>query len=60
MPERTQSPSSSFEYQRDIIQKSATPPDPAAAEGTDEERMALFRRVRDEIRDRLLPEIQED
>jgi arsenate reductase len=29
--------------------------DPAAAEGTDEERMAVFRRVRDEIRDRLLP-----
>jgi arsenate reductase len=31
--------------------------DPAAAEGTDEERMAVFRRVRDEIRDRLVPEI---
>ena len=29
--------------------------DPAAAEGTDEEKMAVFRRVRDEIRDRLLP-----
>jgi arsenate reductase len=29
--------------------------DPAAAEGTDEDRMTVFRRVRDEIRDRLLP-----
>jgi arsenate reductase len=32
--------------------------DPASAEGTEEERMAVFRRVRDEIRDRLLPEIR--
>jgi arsenate reductase len=32
--------------------------DPAAAEGTDEERMAVFRRVRDEIRDRLVPEVR--
>jgi arsenate reductase len=31
--------------------------DPAAAEGTDAERMAVFRRVRDEIRDRLVPQI---
>jgi len=31
--------------------------DPAAAEGTDEERMIVFRRVRDEIRDRLLAAI---
>ena len=31
--------------------------DPAAAEGTDEERLAVFRRVRDEIRDRLVPEV---
>ena len=29
--------------------------DPATAEGTDEERMAVFRRVRDEIKERLLP-----
>jgi arsenate reductase len=29
--------------------------DPASAEGTEEERLAVFRRVRDEIRDRLLP-----
>jgi arsenate reductase len=27
--------------------------DPAAAEGTDEERLAVFRRIRDEIRERL-------
>jgi len=32
--------------------------DPAAADGTDEERMAVFRRVRDEIRDRLVPEVR--
>jgi arsenate reductase len=32
--------------------------DPATAEGTDGERMTVFRRVRDEIRDRLLPEIR--
>jgi len=32
--------------------------DPAAAEGTDEEKMAVFRRVRDEIRDRLVPVVR--
>ena len=32
--------------------------DPATAHGTDEERMAVFRRVRDEIRDRLVPEVR--
>jgi arsenate reductase len=32
--------------------------DPAQAEGSDDERMVVFRRVRDEIRDRLLPEIE--
>jgi arsenate reductase len=32
--------------------------DPAEALGTDEERMAVFRRVRDEIRDRLVPEVR--
>jgi arsenate reductase (thioredoxin) len=31
--------------------------DPAEAEGTDEEKMTVFRRVRDEIRARLLPEL---
>jgi len=33
-------------------------PDPAEAEGTDEEVMEVFRTVRDAIRDRLLPEIR--
>jgi arsenate reductase (thioredoxin) len=32
--------------------------DPAAAEGTDEEKMSVFRRVRDEIRERLVPEVR--
>ena len=32
--------------------------DPALAEGTDEEKMVVFRRVRDEIRDRLLPALR--
>ena len=31
--------------------------DPAEAVGTDEEKLAVFRRVRDEIRDRLLPQL---
>lgn len=33
--------------------------DPAAVVGTDEEKMPVFRRVRDEIRDRLLPRLSE-
>jgi arsenate reductase len=32
--------------------------DPAAAEGTDDEKMATFRHVRNEIRDRLVPEVR--
>lgn len=32
--------------------------DPAAAEGTEEERLVVFRRVRDEIRERLLPALR--
>jgi arsenate reductase (thioredoxin) len=32
--------------------------DPALAEGTEEERMVVFRRVRDEIRERLLPAVR--
>jgi arsenate reductase len=32
--------------------------DPAAAEGSDDQKMAVFRRVRDEIRDRLLPAVR--
>lgn len=31
--------------------------DPAAAEGSEQERLLAFRRVRDEIRDRLLPQL---
>lgn len=33
-------------------------PDPAAASGSEEERLAIFRSVRDAIRERLLPEVQ--
>jgi len=33
--------------------------DPAAAEGTDDEKMAVFRRVRDEIRERLVLAMRE-
>ena len=33
-------------------------PDPAEAEGTEEERMRVFRTVRDAIRKRLLPELE--
>jgi arsenate reductase (thioredoxin) len=33
--------------------------DPAAAEGSDEERLAVFRKVRDEIRERLIPELSQ-
>jgi arsenate reductase len=32
--------------------------DPAAARGNDDERMAVFRRVRDEIRDQLVPAVR--
>ena len=32
--------------------------DPALAEGTDAEKMAVFRRVGGEIRDRLVPEVR--
>jgi arsenate reductase (thioredoxin) len=32
--------------------------DPAAAAGTEDQRMAIFRRVRDEIRERLVPEVR--
>jgi len=33
-------------------------PDPAEAEGTEAERMEVFRRVRDDIYERLLPEVR--
>ena len=32
--------------------------DPAASEGSDDEKLAVFRRVRDEIRERLIPELE--
>jgi arsenate reductase len=32
--------------------------DPAGAQGTDGDKMTVFRRVRDEIRDRLVPEVR--
>ena len=32
-------------------------PDPAQAQGSEDQRMAVFRRVRDAIRERLLPEV---
>jgi len=32
--------------------------DPAVAEGTEEERMAVFRRVRDDIRERLVADLR--
>jgi arsenate reductase len=32
--------------------------DPAEADGTEEEKMTVFRRVRDEIRDRLVPAVR--
>ncbi len=33
-------------------------PDPARATGTEEQRMVVFRKVRDAIRERLLPEVE--
>jgi len=45
-------------FPRPVPKRHVSFPDPAAAEGTEKERMAVFRRVRDEIRDRLLAEIE--
>ena len=47
-------------FPRPVPKRHVSFDDPATAEGTDEERMAVFRRVREEIRDRLLPEIEGD
>jgi len=33
-------------------------PDPAEAKGNEEQRMAVFKRIRDEIREKLLPELE--
>lgn len=35
-------------------------PDPGRASGTEDERMAVFRRVRDEMRQKLLPRLEEE
>ena len=45
-------------FPRSVAKAHVSFSDPATAEGTDGERMTIFRRVRDEIRDRLLPEIR--
>jgi len=34
-------------------------PDPANAEGSEEERLQVFRKVRDDIRERLIPELEQ-
>ncbi len=44
-------------FPRAVEQVHVSFPDPAAAAGTEAERLAAFRAVRDAIRDRLLPEI---
>jgi arsenate reductase len=44
-------------FPRPVEQIHVSFPDPAGAEGTEDERMAVFRSVRDDIRARLLPEI---
>ncbi len=42
-------------FPRPVVQRHISFPDPAAAEGSEEERLAVFRAVRDDIRARLLP-----
>ena len=44
-------------FPRTVEQIHISFPDPADAAGSDDERMAVFRAVRDAIRERLLPEI---
>lgn len=44
-------------FPRPVEQIHVSFPDPAEAEGSDEERMEVFRTVRDDIRARLLPEV---
>ncbi len=44
-------------FPRPVEQLHMAFPDPAAAEGTEEERLAVFRDVRDAIRARLIPEL---
>jgi len=45
-------------FPRPVEQIHVSFPDPAEAEGNDEERMSVFRAVRDDIRARLLPEVE--
>jgi arsenate reductase len=45
-------------FPRPVEQVHAGFPDPARAEGDDEQRLAVFRAIRDAIRERLLPELQ--
>jgi len=42
-------------FPRPVAQRHISFPDPAEAEGSEEERLAVFRAVRDDIRARLLP-----
>jgi len=42
-------------FPRPVSQRHISFPDPAEAEGSEEERLAVFRAVRDDIRARLLP-----
>lgn len=44
-------------FPRPVEQLHMAFPDPAAAEGTEEQRLAVFRDVRDAIRSRLVPEV---
>jgi arsenate reductase len=44
-------------FPRPVAQAHVSFPDPALAEGSEEERLAVFRAVRDDVRARLLPEI---
>jgi hypothetical protein len=56
MPEgtcRTETVWPSSEEQRSRPTGRLSEPDPAAVEGSEEERLAAFRRIRDEIRDRV-------
>lgn len=45
-------------FPRPVEQVHVSFPDPATAEGSEEDRMAVFRTVRDAIRERIIPEIE--
>ncbi len=44
-------------FARPVEQIHVSFPDPAEATGTEEERLVVFRAVRDDVRERLVPEI---